>query len=245
MSKTTIYKTYFHEINSKLAAKNQIVTAKMAPLILQESALVETAESTIIAFLIEYAEVLYGLRPENLSLTLWEAAFTAICERYPGIQVHDIQNAYRYAQIEKRQYTTLTRDELIAPIQEYWLKRMALNREIEEMQQKEQKEIEELKKHQQFKQANKERYLRCLDTGVWDGDEFDAAAIAINFREVFTQEQKNVFAAMAKKEYFDRNEAIEKNQFTKEQSVVPGWTFIFSRIVIEECLKKKMKFICD
>jgi hypothetical protein len=65
----------------------------MGPLVLQTSQTAEKEESTVIAFLIEYTEVIFGLRVENLSVTLWAAAYTAIIERFTNIQLHDIQNA--------------------------------------------------------------------------------------------------------------------------------------------------------
>lgn len=208
-------------------------------MMLQTSSPAAQQESTIIAFLIEYTEVLYGLRVENLSVSLWNAAFTAICERWPTIQVHDIQNAYRYATIEKRQFTTLTRDELIAPINDYWMKKMALDREIEAMKEKEQAEIDGLNKAREFKEQAKLKYIACLENGIWTGDEFEAMAIAPNFKDVIKQEQKNEFVRLAKEEYYKRTEAIKDNQY----GIVPGWTYIYARIFIEECLRIRYKYI--
>jgi len=199
-------------------------------------------ESTVTAYLIEYAEVLFGLRVENLSLTLWPAAFTAICERFPGIQVHDIQAAFRYAEIEKRQYTTLTRDELIEPVRNYWNKKISVLQEIDAIRQKEQKEIESINNEIQFKQQAKEMYILALSTNkVWPGDEYQANAIARNMKNMLQQVDKTKLVADAKNEYISRTKQLEGNPY----GVVPHWEKIYSRLFLQECLNRGHKYVED
>ena len=78
-----------------------------------------------------------------------------------------------------------------------------------------------------------------MEAGHWIGDEFHADAIARNFSECFSQEDKNEFMRCAKIEFAQRKKAAEDNQF----ELVPSWQKIFSRVFIEHCVKKRMKFI--
>lgn len=208
-------------------------------MILQNSQLAAKEESTVIAFLIEYTEVIFGLRVENLSVTLWPAAYSSIIERFPGIQLHDIQNAFRYSVIEKRQYTTLTRDELLQPIATYWNKRIRLIAEIEKIREKEEKEIESLNKEIEFIAAAKKKYIESLGAGKWLGDEYDANAIARNFKDVFKQDKKSELVQASKLEYSKRTGSIENKDFT----VIPSWQKIYARLYIEELIKINYKFI--
>ena len=79
---------------------------KIAPMILQHSPKCKDSQSETIDLLIQFTQVLYGLRVENLPVALWQASFEAICERFNGIAIQDIQLAFRYSQIEKKAYQT-------------------------------------------------------------------------------------------------------------------------------------------
>ena len=210
-----------------------------APLMLSKSSKVEESREECIRILISSCEVLFGLRAENLTPELWNIAFASICERFKGITISDIQNSFRYAVIEKKAYQTLTRDELLQPISEYWNNKVILLNEIDLIRQKNEKEIQSIREENLFRQKAKEIYLKSLEAGHWIGDEFHADAIARNFSECFSQEDKNEFMRCAKIEFAQRKKAAEDNQF----ELVPSWQKIFSRVFIEHCVKKRMKFI--
>lgn len=215
----------------------------MAPSILQNSKKCKDEPSEVISILIQYAQVLYGLRVDNLPTVLWEACFQAICERFHNITIVDIQNAFRFAQIEKKQYVTLTRDELMEPIQQYWFGRILLFQELERLENLSKAEMEEINKDQEFKAKALALYLEGLETGKWSGDEFEADAIARNFKDAVSQEIKDSLWRYAKKEYNERLAEAEK-QSTVFVSV-PSATKIFSRLVIENCIERKIKLIID
>lgn len=239
-SNKDIWKLYCNEIKSKLQAKGFGSVGNYALFMLDESQFVKYDESRVIAYLIEYAEVLFGLRVENLSVNLWQAAFSSICERFPNIMVHDIQNAFRYAEIEKKQYTTLTRDELIEPIKDYWNKKMTVLSEIDALKVRDQKEIDSLNKEIEFREKAKQMYLEALSSDQeWKGDEFLANTIAKNMRFSLTEKVKNEICKKAKQEYVDRTSKIKNNDFT----MVPSWEKIYARLFIEECLRRKLKFV--
>jgi hypothetical protein len=214
---------------------------KMAPMILQNSKLCKEDISQTIAILMSNARVLYGLNTDNLPVELWQVSFNAICERFNGIKVHDIQNAFKYSVIEKKAYTTLTRDELLQPISEYWSKRMILLSELEYFDKISNEEKEEINKDKEFKANAKQKYKNCLESGTWSGDEFEADAIARNFKDCFDQPFKDEIMQRAKNENFQRQKAAEGNAFI----LIPSWRKIFSRIYIEECLKRRILFVED
>lgn len=237
----TIYREYFEEINSTLIAKGQTISATLAPLMLLQSSRVEDSREETILILTGITEILFGLRFENLNPQIWDAAFLSICERFKNVTVQDIKNAYKVAEIEKKAYTTLTRDELIKPISDYWSKKVLLLGEIERIKRKSEEEIEKDNRERAFKENARLKYIAALSSGTFDGDEFDAEAIARNFKDVFDQPFKNEIMKRAKLERESRLKQAEKiSDFFVS---VPSWEKIFSRIYIEECIKSKIKFI--
>lgn len=217
---------------------------KIAPTVFLPSKLCREDESQTIALLIKYSQILYGLNVENLPVELWEAAFLSILERFKGINIQDIQNAFRIAQIEKKQYISLTRDELLKPISEYWTQKINLIQEIEKIKNQSEEEKKRVDLDRQFKEKAKEKYIEGLQSGIWSGDEFEANSIARNFAHCFKQEQKNEFVLRAKNEFFRRKQELEDDKtINKELAILPPWEKIYARIFIEECLKRQIKFI--
>ena len=214
---------------------------KMAPMILQPSPKCAEDQSATIALLIKFTQVLYGLRVENLSVELWQASFESICERFKDITIQDVQLAFRYSQIEKKAYQTLTRDELLEPIQTYWTGKLVLIAEINHFQNLSKEENEAIDKEMRFKEASKQKYFDCLETGKWTGDEAEANSIARNFRDVFSQEIKNEIWLKAKQEYAKRK--IDAEKISSVFLSIPCAEHIFSRLIIERCIENKTKWI--
>ena len=210
-------------------------------MILQHSPKCKDSQSETIDLLIQFTQVLYGLRVENLPVALWQASFEAICERFNGITIQDIQLAFRYSQIEKKAYQTLTRDELLEPIQTYWTGKLVLIAEINHFQNLSKEENEAIDKEMRFKEASKQKYFECLETGKWTGDEAEANSIARNFRDVFSQEIKNEIWIKAKQEYSKRK--IEAETISNFFLSIPCAEHIFSRLIIEKCIENKTKWI--
>lgn len=210
-----------------------------APLMLSNSSKVEESREECLRILMTSCEILFGLRVENLAPELWEISFASICERFKGVTISDIQNSFRYAVIEKKAYQTLTRDELLQPISEYWNNKQILLNEIELIRKKNDEELNSIRLEHQFRENAKKLYLESLNAGQWLGNEFEADAIARNFADCFTQEQKNQFMFEAKNEFKRRTKAVENNPF----ELVPSWQKIFSRIFIENCIAKRLKFV--
>lgn len=219
-------------------------------MILQPSKSCKNNEIEVIGILQQNCQVIYGLNPVNLNKNLWLASFDALCERFKDITIQDIQNSYRYAEIEKKAYTTLTRDELLQPVSEYWTKRNILLSEIKKLENAEVEELQAIEASREFVRQAKQKYLDSLIQGVWLGDEFEADVIARNFKDVLNQDEKNKIMHIAKLEEIERIEKQKNdkaNQMLKvvDQSIVPNWRKIFSRIYIETMIQKQIKFIQD
>jgi hypothetical protein len=226
-------------VNAKLISKNVSIQRNLAESMLQNSEPIRNNQVLTIKFMMEYAEILYGIRTDAMKPLFWEVVFNSICERFKNITISDIQNSFRFATIEKKQYVSLTRDEVLQPIIEYWNKKKILMLEIERIEIKKREEMESFEQNQNFKKACKIKYLESLKAGTWLGDEFEAHTIAQNFKDVLSTELKNEIWNRAKKEHFDRTEASKENIF----ALVPGANYIYARMIIEKCIEKGKLFI--
>jgi hypothetical protein len=215
------------------------VMPKQAQLMLQVAPLCCEHEHQTIATLIQIAEVLYGVKPDNLIPDFWNMCFKAITERFSKLTILDLQNAFNCAQIEKKDYLRLTRDELLNPISEYWKKKGVILMEVENFRRKEVREIEAINQQKKFEQNSKELYLKSLGGTVFLGDEFEAWSIAKRFSHILSPERKTELATLAKNEYKIRLDK-EGDNF---MSTVPNWEKIYSKLFLNECVKKNVLFI--
>ena len=139
---------------------------------------------------------------------------------------------------------------MIQPISEYWTKRNILIAEIKKLENAKVEELQAIEASREFIRQSKQKYLDSLIQGVWLGDEFEADAIARNFKDVLKQEEKNKIMHIAKLEEIERiekqkNDKANQMLGTLNQSIVPNWRKIFSRIYIETMIQKQIKFIQD
>jgi len=225
--------------SAKMISKNVNISRNLAELMLQNSEPIINNRVMVINYIVEYSEILFGIKSSTLKLAFWDVIFNSICERFKNITISDIQNSFRFATIEKKQYVSLTRDEVLQPIIEYWNKKKILMLEIERIEAKKREEMQSFEQNQNFKKACKIKYLESLKAGTWLGDEFEAHTIAQNFKDVLSPELKNEIWNRAKKEHFDRTEKSKENIF----ALVPGANYIYARMIIEKCIEKGKLFI--
>lgn len=187
----------------------------------------------------ESIENLFGVRSTNLNQSFSDSLFIAVTDRFIGMTILDLQNAFRYAEIEKKQYVSLTRDEVLKPIQEYWVKKSQVSSVLDRFHLVEKEEIDRLEKEKSFYLQAKNKYILSLQESVLHLDEFECASIARNFSECLPYDIKPMMVKEAKNEHISRVKKDEGNQF----SIVPSWQQIYSRMFIEICLNKGIKFI--
>jgi len=190
-----------------------------------------------VKMLMDYSEIYFGVKIENIPVLLFKHSISLITETFKGLTLLDIENSFKYSKIEKKQYTALTVEELINPIYKYFEKKKILKAEIDKINKLEKEKIDHIMKEKEFKKLAKLKYLKTLKTGVFEMDEFECNSIAVNFKDMFNQDQKNVIWIKAKTEFKKRSE--NANQF----EIIPSAKRIFSRMIIEECIKKGFNYI--
>lgn len=205
-----------------------------------ESELALNNRSQVIITLVNASQVLFGKNVENIPKILFDSSYQAIIDRFINITVDDIKNSYRDSIIEKKEYVSLTRDELIEPIKNYWNKKLKVQIEIDKCIRLSEEEKENEQKQIDFFNNSKEKYKESLIKGFNILDEYECNVIAIKFKDNFKQEVKNLIWIDAQKEYQEKVKK-EVSQF----SIVPPARMIFSRMIIEKCISKKYKFIED
>lgn len=206
-----------------------------------DSPLVIDSRMHLEALLYDSIQVLFGVKPANLNNALLDSLFLAITDRFINITILDIQNSFRYAEIEKKQYVSLTRDEILQPIKDYWFKKGILISKIDQFDNKTKEEREEIEKAKIFKEEAKQLYLKSFKDEKFYLTEAHCSVIGANFAIHLTPERRAEIKIEAKKEHAER---ISKEKIVG-YSIIPMWQWIFARIWIEECLNKGYKFIQD
>ena len=137
--------------------------------------------------------VYYGLNVDNLDADLIRVTIQTIMQRHPNITFEELNLSYSERTIEKRQGVSLTRDEIMQPIEDMARKKgLILSVSEQEKRKLEEKESEQQEK-QRFKEESYALYIDCLNNKKeWSGTPFQAASFADNFKELFTREEKDV-----------------------------------------------------
>lgn len=187
--------------------------------------------------LMNYCKILFGVTPENLPIELFKSVIKILIERFPLITVKDIENSFENTIIEKREYTSLTRDELLQPIRDYWNTKIAIKSEIDKIQKEKHQEQIGRQKYIQFISLCKTKYIESLTQKKCLLDEFESSAIARHFANCLNSEEKSIIWAKARDEHRERSLEAENNRF----GIVPSAQYIYSRLFIEKCIEKNVK----
>lgn len=212
---------------------------------LSESDPITKDPSVTIEILGKATTLLFGLNKENVHVDLYRTAFSKICETFIECTVQDIKNAYNDAVIEKKAFTTLTRDELIQPIRDYWQKKQVIKFELSKVEADVLKEIENKKAREKFRKESFDLYLSCLENGsLWTGTPMQANVFAINFKDMFSQDFKDEVWKNAQREFAETKEIFTTNPIEGMLPPIPA-EWLFSRMIVDEALKRKFKLIID
>lgn len=204
-------------------------------------------KSEIISQLIKITSVLYGLRPENLHEDFFLVCFKAISERFPLLTSKDIGKIFSSAQIEKKQGTSLTRDELLHPIQTYYNSKLALIGEINRLKQEEEELQRRISEHEN------EAFRLYLDYLKEDSVEwpFENAGFALtmaknHFTNFFNQNEKEILAAETTKilQEIERKVKINQERTLKgepiEEVLIMTRSSVYAVLMVREALKRKL-----
>lgn len=169
----------------------------------------------------------YGVRPKDILPETMIAVIMWLQDK--NITEADIQTAYKEAIIEKKPYLMLSRDEILAPIREYWRKKLALLNEVKRIEIDECTEEEENARKSKETRIAIELFIQCWNNKEWTGTEFQAKTVR-NF-EKFTAIDRRVcklFWKHAKREKHKRRKEVNAiGAFV--DSLAPGEEFIFSQ----------------
>jgi hypothetical protein len=202
----------------------------------EDSPLVLNSQVIVTNKLMNYCKILYGVTPENLPIELFKSVIKILIERFPQITVKDIENSFEYTIIEKREYTSLTRDELLQPIRDYWNTKILVKSQIDKIQKEKYNEQIGRQKYLQFISLCKQKYIDSLKEKKCLLDEFESSAIARNFSNCLNDTEKAMLWKQARIEYKERVEDSENNKF----GIVPSAEKIYSRLFIEVCIHKNI-----
>ena len=177
------------------------ISKKLIGAMLTEDELCKDNLPRISTALVYITRCYYGLNPENVTEDLYRLVIQTICDRYKTLTFTQLNLAYSERTIEKKQGSSLTKDELMQPIED-----MMHKKGIVQMVQ--QKEKEDFEKQQAEKNKIKDEYLKAkelyfesMGTGLYQGSVFQASMIMEAFAEHLSDEEKIKIGKQAIEDY--------------------------------------------
>jgi len=167
--------------------------------------------------LVYITRVYYGLNPENVPEDIFRLAVQIICEKYPTLTFEQLNLTYLEQTIEKKQGVSLTKDELIAPIEDMTRKKHIVKTiEENEKQEYEKQQAEKEIIRNEYNTA-KQLYFDSMGTGIYQGSVFQASMIMEAFASLLSDAEKIAIGKEAFEDY-----RYEMQVFGTEQSMFFG-----------------------
>lgn len=206
---------------------------------LQESESVENAPDKVIELFYLASSSIFGVRSENLNTELFQLALIALPNRFKGITIQDIRNSYFETEIVKREYVSLTRDELLQPISDYWTKKQNLIQQLKLIEVEQEKIALEKQKEIDFYNEARELYKESLKGGKWLGDMFQAKVLARPFWDALYLDERKEIQLLATAKYT----SFVAESIDNPLIIVPDKNFYLAQEVISHCVKQGKTFI--
>jgi hypothetical protein len=206
---------------------------------LQESESVENAPDKVIELFYLASSSIFGVRSENLNTELFQLALLALSNRFKGITIQDIRNSYFETEIVKREYVSLTRDELLQPIADYWTKKQNLIQQLKLIEVEQDKIALEKQKEIDFYNEARDLYKSSLEAREWLGDMFQAKVLARPFWDALYMEERKQIQMIATEKVKDAQILAIDNPLI----IVPDKNFYLAQEVISHCVKQGKTFI--
>jgi len=206
---------------------------------LQESESVENAPDKVIELFYLASSSIFGVRSENLNTELFQLALLALPNRFKGINIQDIRNSYFETEIVKREYVSLTRDELLQPISDYWTKKQNLIQQLKLIEVEQDKIALEKQKEIDFYNEARDLYKESLKGGEWLGDMFQAKVLARPFWDALYMEERKQIQMIATEKVKDAQTLAIDNPLI----IVADKNFYLAHEVISHCVKQGKTFI--
>ena len=223
----------------------QVTSSQVTRMLSESTPLFEAQELFESDMVFDIARTVFGITPESIADddNFVRAVFHAICERFVGITVNDIQQAFLTHEPSDKVYV-LSRKDFIEPIQKYWAKKMMVIRELGNVLQEVNSEDSQVDEAKKFRQDAIELYKQCLESKKWTGTEFQAHSFARMFADSFTQDFKDEVWKDSKREYLKRKEAFT-GQSDPFALPPPSPERIFSQKIVEEACKRGFLVVID
>lgn len=210
---------------------------------LQSSPIATTEPVELDKILLDSARTIFGVLEDWFTNEMADAVTVAIGDRYPTITLLDIQTAYRTEPVEWRrgEPTLLTRDKMLEPVGSYWKKKMRLQATIDEELKEAQLTEAAQKKNDYFRNAAMDLYKESLESGQWLGDCFQAKTFYKNFRERFTEDEREQLRVEARRQHAE----------AKEVAVMSGagipvpQEYTLAQLVVSESVRRGYHLIID
>jgi hypothetical protein len=206
---------------------------------LQESESVENAPNKVIELFYLASSSIFGVRSENLNTELFQLALLALPNRFKGITIQDIRNSYFETEIVKREYVSLTRDELLQPISDYWTKKQNLIQQLKLIEVEQNKIALEKQKEIDFYNEARDLYRESLQAREWLGDMFQAKVLARPFWDALYMEERKKIQMLATEKVKDAQILAIDNPLI----IVADKNFYLAQEVISHCVKQGKTFI--
>lgn len=143
----------------------------------------------------------YGLNPENVAEDLYRLVIQTICDKFKTLTFNQLNLAYSERTIEKKQGVSLTKDELMQPIEDMMNKKgIVLMIEQKEKEDFEKQQSEKNKIKDEYLKA-KELYFESMGTGLYQGSIFQASMIMEAFAGHLSDDEKIEIGKQAIEDY--------------------------------------------
>ena len=234
---TNILTHYFKEINNSLIAKGQSFDLKeISKNLVYSGESAEGNEGKLAVLLTELCEVFLGIRPENTKINVFKYASQRLTGSFEGITLQDVESAFKTFKKGEKTYYSLTVEDIYYVVFGYWQKRNQIKHEALIIQEKIDKEAQREIERKAFKRLAIEKYNKALDDDCIILDEFESYTIAPKLAQNLNQRVKNELFEKAKVEHYERLK--NDNVF----NVVPSVNYIYARLIVLECLNKKLNY---
>jgi hypothetical protein len=183
--------------------------------------------------IIDCADIYFGIRANQMSEALTRSVVKQIMYDYPNLTIDEIEHSFERFLQPKTDWRNITKFELIAPIQKYYLVKNKIRSEINKLEVEEVEKEENQKKANDFYDLSIKTYNESLTVGKWMGDLFMAHVLHVKFRNKFNDNQVMDLKEQAQKKYFEYQKANSFLYFaySKER--------ILAGLVIEKAISEK------
>lgn len=219
--------------------KNLAISRTSALSMFQESEKAVDQPGTAIEIFYLVSTSIFGIRPENVNTELFQLVLMVLPQRFPGITIQDIRNAYFENVITKKEFVSLTRDELLFPVSTYWTRKQNLLQQIKLIEMENEKQQQEKQKEIDFYNEARDIYKESLKAGEWLGDMFQARVIARPFYDSLYQNERAHLKLIAS----DEVKELKIQSALNPLILIYDAKFYLAHEVIKLCVKKGKTFI--